>query len=341
MPDIHSAQRTARTLASRFGTGPLTLRQALTVVTERQLRTALTRGTVIRLRRGTFAVAEGSDLDQYRRRIAAALAARPTAVASHESALALWGLSLPWFSDSWNRHPVRLTSATGGRVRRPGLVVTQRALPPAHVARTEFGPATSARRTAVDVAREAIFPADLIAADECCALALLIEYGWTAGLAAARRSGAFLRRVTAEQKVGWSVDHLTEALTEVPVRVGLRRAMLVTAAVDPAAESPGESQSRAQLLRAGLPRPVVGLAVRGDDGARYYADLAWPDSGVLAEVDGYGKYERDNWQEFRREKRREDSLRAAGWTMVRWTVTEVLQDPARVVERVRRALSLG
>lgn len=341
MPDIHSAQRTADTLATHFATRPVTLRQALTVITERRLRTALTRGTVVRLRRGTFAVAERSDLGRYRQRIAASLAARPTSVASHESALALWGLSLPWFGDPWNGHPVRLTSATGGRVRRAGLVVTQRPLPPGHVAATPWGPVTSPQRTAVDLAREVPFVSALISADECCGLALLAEHGWTDGLPAARRSGSFLRRVMAEQTSGWSVECLAAVLTDAPLRHGRRRAQRVIDSVDPASESPGESYSRAHLLSAGLPRPVAGLKVRGDDGARYYADLAWPELGVLAEVDGYGKYEKDNWKEFRREKRREDSLRAAGWTMVRWSVAEVLQDPARVVARVRRALSVA
>jgi very-short-patch-repair endonuclease len=83
---------------------------------------------------------------------------------------------------------------------------------------------------------------------------------------------------------------------------------------------------------------LVGLRVTGDDGRTYYADRAWPEFAVIGEVDGYGKYRADTWQTFRREKQREDALRAAGWLVVRWTVTEVLRDPGSVVARVRRAL---
>ena len=62
---------------------------------------------------------------------------------------------------------------------------------------------------------------------------------------------------------------------------------------------------------------------------------------MLGEVDGYGRYGDDAWGAFRHEKRREDSLRAQGWSVVRWTVTQMLHEPHLAVARVRRALPVA
>ncbi len=89
---------------------------------------------------------------------------------------------------------------------------------------------------------------------------------------------------------------------------------------------------------AGVPRPIVGLPVMGDDGRSYVADLAWLPHRVIGEVDGYGKY--SDGREVS-EKHREDALRARGWGFVRWTVAEMLTRPEVVVARVQRALRRG
>lgn len=338
MPDIASAERTARVLRDCLGDGPFTRTQALGFVSARSLRTSVTRGAVVRVARGYFALpgAVTEDLQHYRTRIAAALDARPGSVASHESALALLGLSLPWFASTWSDQPVRLTAPVGGRVRRSGLVVTERQLPSRHVSHTEWGGATGLLRTAVDLARRLPPPLALIAADECCARAVVQVEVPLAGYEL-QGSDTWVRALVAGRADDCN-RWMSDVLSEVPVRVGRRRAGLVADWVDPAAESPGESMSRARLLAAGLPRPVVGLPVEGAEGERYFADMAWDWLGVLAEVDGYGKYGADPWSTFRDEKRREDSLRAAGWTVIRWTVSDMLRTPDRVVARVHRVL---
>lgn len=340
MPDTASAERAAHALAARFGSRMITRRQAYDVVSPRALRTAVARGTVQRLHHGVYVVAsESTDLDLYRRRIAAALQARTGAVASHESALALYGLSLPHFGGQWDRLPVRMTAMRGERVNNSRQRVSRRALPDAHRAATPWGPATTPARTAVDLARELPFPLGLVVADEACARALLFASSSTADLSVTRGAAPGFRAALADQGDAARLLLLsTEA--EAPWRPGGPRVRQVADWVDPAAESPGESVSRAHLVAAGLPRPRVGLPVTGDDGRRYYADLAWPQFGVLGEVDGYGKYRADAWDTFRREKHREDSLRAVGWTVVRWTVREVLHDPQSVVARVSRALQV-
>ncbi len=332
MPDIDAGPRTAGLLAGHFAAYPFTFGDAMTVVSKRALRTALERGTVVRLRRGVFAVAVRDDRIRYQQRVAAALLTRPGNVASCESGLALLNCALPTFGGTWNSQTVHLTGANAARVRSVSLVVVQRAVPEHHRVETPWGPATSPARTAVDLARVSPFRLALIAADECCALALAAE----AGLAPSR--GPALRHLVAGHYAE-AGELMRAAAAEAPSRVGARRVEAVAASVDPAAESPGESLSRALLLQAGIPRPVVALPLRGDDGRHYVADLAWTQQRVLGEVDGYGKYAggRDT---LIAEKRREDALRAAGWGFVRWTVVEMLTHPDAVVARVRRALRL-
>lgn len=110
---------------------------------------------------------------------------------------------------------------------------------------------------------------------------------------------------------------------------------------DPAAESPLESSSRGHVILARLPRPEVGGAVRGDDDRTYYGDLVWRGLRVIGEADGWGKYElgdADAMERLREEKRREDALRRAGWTVVRWTSDELRTTTALVIARIARAL---
>lgn len=335
MPDTASATRTARVLADEFGPQPFTSRQAHDVVSPRALRTAVAHGTVQRLRRGAYAVAQAQcDLTRYRLRITAALVARPAAVASSESALAFSNLSLPYFGAAWDSRPVFLTATCGERVRNAQLHVSTRALPDDHCVMTPFGPATTPLRTAVDMARRLAFPFALVVADEASA-AELIHQALPDADPRARPRGS---RALLAGRGHDARDLLLRTSHEAPWRTGFAGVRRVAEWVDPAAESPGESLSRAHLVAAGLPRPVVGLSVTGDDGRTYYADLAWPEFAVIGEVDGLAKYRADSWETFRKEKQREDTLRAAGWLVVRWTVSEILRDPGEIVARVRRAL---
>ncbi len=339
MPDLLAADRAAQALADRFADLPFTHLDALTVVSDRSLRTAVTRGRVLRVGRGVFAIRAEDDRDRYRQRIAAALILRPRAVASDEAGLAILGCSQPRFGSTWGAEPVRLTAAQGGRVRRSSLVVVQRTLPPHHVRMTRWGAVTSPARTAVDLARTLDFASALIAADECTALVLGgFPDGAGSGDLARLRGPQLRRRVAGCQEQAGNL--LRNASSEAPCRVGARRVAAVAAWVDPAAESPGESFSRARLIMAGVPRPIVGLPVMGDDGRSYVADLAWLPQRVIGEVDGYGKYS-DGREALIREKHREDALRARGWGFVRWTVAEMLTRPEVVVARVQRALRRG
>ncbi|WP_238421854.1 hypothetical protein [Gordonia sp. 'Campus'] len=99
-----------------------------------------------------------------------------------------------------------------------------------------------------------------------------------------------------------------------------RRALVLA---DKAAESVGESWSRAQMIDAHLPTPRLQHEFRGRSGV-YRADFDW-EGKLVGEFDGMVKYGR-----FReagktvadvivQEKLREDEIRALGPIVVRWT----------------------
>ena len=105
---------------------------------------------------------------------------------------------------------------------------------------------------------------------------------------------------------------------------------------DPASESPAESLSRGHILNAGLPAPICGYLIR-IAGRSVWADMAWPELRILVEVDGRMKYQTP--ADLYREKEREDALRRAGWTVVRWTALEAMLQPDVVIARLRRAFA--
>jgi very-short-patch-repair endonuclease len=90
------------------------------------------------------------------------------------------------------------------------------------------------------------------------------------------------------------------------------------------------------MLLAGLPAPELQGWVTGADGRAYRADFLWRDQRVIGEADGLVKY--TGIEDVRAEKRREDALRQAGYTLVRWMADELRRTPDRVVARLSAAL---
>ncbi len=126
---------------------------------------------------------------------------------------------------------------------------------------------------------------------------------------------------------------------EIARRSGHRRvqqALAARALCDLRSESPGETRLRVILAGWGMalePQFVV------RDGERFVArvDLRVAGTRVLIEFDGLVKYTDGGVEALVREKRREDRLRALGWTVIRFTWRD-LDDPARVIDTVRRAV---
>lgn len=83
--------------------------------------------------------------------------------------------------------------------------------------------------------------------------------------------------------------------------------------------------------RAGLPKPKTGERIRG-----YRVDFLWPDLRLVVETDGL-RYHRTASQQTS-DRRRDQALTAAGFTVVRFTHEQVARDPGEV-ERILRSFA--
>lgn len=101
------------------------------------------------------------------------------------------------------------------------------------------------------------------------------------------------------------------------------------------AQTPLESLSRLRLVECALPEPELQVAFYDESGLIGYADMFWPELGVIGEADGQGKYQ--SREDLIKEKAREDRLRALGYIVVRWTWNEIMTNPQAVAARIRRA----
>ncbi|MFJ4107136.1 hypothetical protein [Oerskovia enterophila] len=228
---------------------------------------------------------------------------------SHETAALLWGC---W---TWRLgRLVHVTQLANPSVRRDSDPATRRhwtALPERDRHDLDGIPVTSLERTVVDCARSLRPSSALVVADSAL-------------------------------RLGADVRLLDQILDESAGKRGVIQARQVLQLADARSESPGETLVRWFALDAGLPPLVPQLSVttwRGE----FRLDLAWPELRVGLEFDGVVKYTGgmgDPAGRLLAEKKREDALREAGWTILRVT-WEDLKDPERLVGRLRAARRLA
>lgn len=106
---------------------------------------------------------------------------------------------------------------------------------------------------------------------------------------------------------------------------GARRATEALDLARPLVESPMETRLRLILVSAGFPCPAIQHRV-----GRYRLDLAYPALKLAIEYDGDHHRERG---QFRADVARLNALRAAGWTVLRFTADD-MNHPDRVVAQV-------
>ncbi len=150
-----------------------------------------------------------------------------------------------------------------------------------------------------------------------------------------RRGGLIMADAALAERLA-TLDELQTAVDRCARWAGARSAQWVLAHADRLAESPLESLTRACLLIGGLPAPQLQAVIRDGDGPIGRVDMLWREQRVIVEVDGRLKYNRprDVWNE----KKRQDRLARAGYRVERVINAEVVEDEARMVARVRRAL---
>jgi very-short-patch-repair endonuclease len=140
---------------------------------------------------------------------------------------------------------------------------------------------------------------------------------------------------------GARIDIMRELLEESPVKRGSRRARDLLAVLDGRSESVGETRTRLLLRACGLtmfiPQFEI-LTVRG----RFRADFADPDSRVVIEFDGRGKYTDYKPADvvLLTERSRENALIEEGWLVLRLEWAH-LAHPAEVRRRIAATMDRG
>ena len=93
-----------------------------------------------------------------------------------------------------------------------------------------------------------------------------------------------------------------------------------------------EDDFLAFLRRVGLPRPRVNPNLHG-----YECDCAWPEHGVIVELDGHAVH--GTRDAFERDRARDRTLNAHGWRVVRVTWRQLRQEPDALAADLRRMLA--
>jgi Transcriptional regulator, AbiEi antitoxin len=288
---------------------------------ERRLAGLVSRGQLVRVERGVYAVTErwAAQSPQQRQLGLVRAAARlvPRALVSHRSAALLHGLPTPYGPQG----AVRMTVSGDDRTSRgQSWVQLHRGETPAWHAAVQGGiGVTSVARTVVDCFREDGVPEGLAVGD--------------AALRAGLVTVADVRLVRSRQK-RWPGVTQAEA--------GIR---LLDARRESWLESYSAGVMAARDVPLGTPQVVV-LDEWGQFVAR--VDVAWADHGLVGEADGRGKYlgEVDDGlgrgedaaaQRVVLAAQRESRLRELGLAVVRWDTHDVVRRPANVVARWHRA----
>lgn len=265
-------------------------------------------------RPGTSGDHHEAALNRYVRRVVGRALTVPSGVVSHLSAVALHGITT-------GRAPLETVHMTfpgrGGSRRLPGAWQHAGQLDTDEIVAVDPLRLTSVARTLLDVARTES----------------------TENAVAMTDSALHHKRVTIEQ--------LAAAAQSATRRPGMRRARRALRLVDGRSESVGESETRLAMRAIGLPTPEMQVEVySARDRFLGRCDFGYLEHAVLIEFDGKTKYCRDRRpgesasDVVLREKAREDSLRAAGFIVVRVAWAD-LHQPDQLAQRIQDAIAIG
>jgi len=132
-------------------------------------------------------------------------------------------------------------------------------------------------------------------------------------------------------------DELAAAVATSHRRRGIRLARCAVALVRPGTDSPMESVTRFQLVRAGLPVPCVNYPVLdATDRPIFFLDMAYPEQHVAVEYDGAVHV--GNGQQMGADAARRRRLEDAGWRVITATAHDLADSMSGIVASVRREL---
>jgi hypothetical protein len=267
------------------------------------VRNRVARGVLHRVHQGVYAV--GHPLLSARGRwMAAVLACGPGAVLSHRSAAMLWGLHEAATAQVDVTSPGR-----AGRGRRGIAAHSAATLDRRDVTAVDRIPCTTVARTLLDLAE------------------LLDRPGLERACERAERLGLFDGR----------------AVEEVLARATGRSGSAALAAVLEAWR-PEVLRTRSELERrflglcsaADVPRPEPNAWIPLPGGGAIEVDFLWRGAGLVVETDGHCFH--GTRRAFEDDRRRDQRLLVAGFTVARFTWRQVLERPREVAATVRRLL---
>ncbi|GHG42244.1 hypothetical protein GCM10012320_05010 [Sinomonas cellulolyticus] len=128
---------------------------------------------------------------------------------------------------------------------------------------------------------------------------------------------------------------LTAAVVAAAGRRGAARAREALALVRVGADSPMETRLRLALVRSGLPEPVVGCLIEGENGEHTYVDLGFPQYRLAVEYDGVHHL---TPQQQTRDAMRAKEIADAGWRLLVITRGDMRHGGRWVAGRVAEVL---
>lgn len=131
-----------------------------------------------------------------------------------------------------------------------------------------------------------------------------------------------------------AIEELVPALARLRGVREARRVREVLDHCDPLSGSVLETVLRVRMLLAGITGFTSQRVLRDVPGAQLRVDFCFVDQGLVVEVDGV------RWhQDPARDRLRDNALAGLGWRVLRFTWSEVVHEPERVLDEIRAALA--
>jgi hypothetical protein len=250
------------------------------------VRSRLTAGRLHRIHRGVYSLVPKSLLKREGLYMAAVLACGPGAVLSHRSAARLHEIRNYGYTRIEVTIPSRSTRAHAGIAVHRSTTLTE-----ADVTVVNGIPVTTVHRTLLDLG-------DVLSQRQ-------LERAFD----------------QAETVKGLDLNEINDQLARNPTRPGAKKGRRVLAE-HYIGSTPTENDFEEALLALtrslGLPDPRPQFYIDpGDGGPMIRADFAWPDRRIVVETDGRKTH--GTTQAFEADRRRDQRLSAAGWTVIRTT----------------------
>lgn len=136
-----------------------------------------------------------------------------------------------------------------------------------------------------------------------------------------------------------TVADLTVACERLVRCSGAPQLRAITADMADGAQSEAERLAVKILQEMGVTGWVTQHEITLPDGSRAVIDIAFPERLIAIEVDGRAFH--TDAARFERDRRRQNMLVQYGWTVLRFTWTDVAERPRSVAERIRATLARG